>query len=201
MKCCCVAIAFLVAFPAMAASVEWGAFALCETGSETLAIGYVGKEVYATSSIQIRTTPKGDRLGIEETGTYLAAFTAWAVASAGEIVNAGLLSDTSRLFFRNDGIQASRPFDVNYASDSFYLAFETLVWDNEEMSGTPQTVYGWVGVDVTAGQLSIVDSAMGLHGQSMTVGGGSVPEPASELLTMLGLAALVLRRSRTAPDA
>lgn len=181
--------------PLMAATIDWGAFAIAETGPDMITIGYVGHAVYANSSVQIQTTTSHDgMLTISEKDTYLASFTAWAVAFAGEIVNAAMLSDVSRLFYRNDGIQANNPFDVNYESDTFYFAFETLVWQDEDMSGVPQTEYGWVNISVAAGELSVVDSAMGLNGSPMIVGGGAIPEPTSGVLLVLGFAALALTR-------
>lgn len=187
----------LFALTTMAASVEWGAFQLTGNSPGSIVLGYGGSAVYANTSVSMVTERKGAALTIAESDTYLAAFTAWAVAFEGEIVNAGMLRDVDRLFYRWDSIQANNPFDVNYAADSFYMAFETLVWDDEDFVGKSHVEYGWVHLDVTNGKLSIIDSAMGLEGQSMIVGGGAViPEPTSALLSILGAALMALKRRK-----
>ena len=179
----------------MGASVEWGAFQLFGNSPGSIILGYDGSEVYANTSVSMMTTKNGNALNIAEEGTYLAAFTAWTVAIAGEIVNADMLRDVDRLFYRCDGIQANNPFDVDYVSDSFYFAFETLVWDNPELSGSRQVEYGWVQIEVTNGALAVIDSAMGLEGQSMIVGAGAIPEPSSGTMLVWGIVLLSLRRS------
>lgn len=191
------AVLLLSISPVFAGSVEWGCFAVAQTGENTVGIGYTGNQVYANTSVHIQTTRSGAKLNIAEYNTFLASFSSWAVASAGEIIDGGLLRDTSRLFYRNDGTITSNPFDVNYGSDSFYFVFETLVWNNEEMSGTPQTEYGWVKINVAKGILSVADSAMGYGGLPMIAGGGTIPEPSTGLMLLTGLAALALKRKRT----
>lgn len=188
--------AALLAMTTMAASVEWGAFQLVGNSPGAVVLGYGGGAVYANTSVGMATTKSGSSLTIAESGTYLASFSAWTVAVAGEVVNADMLQDIDRLFYRCDGIQASNPFDVNYAEDTFYMAFETLVWDNEEFYGPGKVEYGWVHLAVANGKLSVVDSAMGLEGQSMIVGSGAVPEPSSGLILLLGMTVLALRRPR-----
>lgn len=189
--------AVLYAMTALSSSVEWGAFQLVGNSPGSIALGYVGSAVYANTSVNMMATKTGNTLTIAENDTYLAAFSAWTVAVAGEIVNSAMLQDIDRLFYRCDGIQANNPFEVNYASDSFYMAFETLVWDDEDFVGKSHVEYGWVHLDVTNGKLSIIDSAMGLEGQSMIVGGGAViPEPTSALLSILGVALMALKRRK-----
>ena len=193
-----VVVLFVVLFTmtTMAATVEWGAFHLIGNSPGAIVLGYGGTAVCANTSVGMMTAKSGNALKIVESDTYLASFSAWTVAIAGEIVNADMLRDVGRLFYRCDDIQANNPFDVNYMADSFYFAFETLVWDNQDFCGQGQVEYGWVQLEVTNGALAVVDSAMGLTGLAMIVGGGAIPEPTSALLLAVGCAFLSLRRKR-----
>lgn len=180
-----------------AASVVWDIFAVYDTPSG-LVVGHDGSLSYANTSIALKTTQTGDRLEIVESGkTYLAAFTIWAVACVGDLISPGLFDDKDRLFYRNDGMFARNSITTDYREDSFYLAFETQVWDEPDLSGPSRTDYGWVLIGVTDGRLRVIGSAVGMDGQSMHAGGGSaIPEPSCALLLLLGFGGFGLCRKR-----
>ena len=80
----------------------------------------------------------------------------------------------------------------------FFLGFgvEGSTTDTDSPEGFSQIwLYGWLEVAVDGTELSVVNSAIGLNGQSMTV--GLIPEPTTTMLLLLGLASLALRRRLT----
>ena len=75
-----------------------------------------------------------------------------------------------------------------------FIAYETVAYKDIH---TQYNVYGWVefGYDDSNGLIA-VSGALDLDGGPMIVGGGSIPEPSSGLLLLLGAAGLALRRRR-----
>lgn len=116
----------------------------------------------------------------------------WIVAYYGELLNADA-------FVAADCIPLSNWYDETasngrFVSDKndFYLAFMTIgtnVKDDIER-------YGWFHVALNDElEMSILDSGIGLYGESVYVGGGAVPEPNSGILYLFGFLTLMVRRS------
>ena len=90
------------------------------------------------------------------------------------------------------------PVSGNGNSDVF-LAF--ILYDNSRLDGyEADPIYGWMKFN-TSDNLILTESAIGLDGCPIIVGGGAwtggaIPEPSSAVLMLVGLAWLALRRRR-----
>lgn len=97
----------------------------------------------------------------------------------------------------SENYRYSGDYDIvvsSYGTQTFYLGFGV----EGRCDGADTWLYGWLEVSVNGNELSVVNSAIGLNGQSMTV--GVIPEPSAAMLLILGLAPMALRR-RFAPCA
>jgi len=86
-----------------------------------------------------------------------------------------------------DGLAIANPSD-------FYLGFMTP--ESETADGIPR--YGWYHLSIAddLNDITLLDSGVGLYGESVYVGIGVTPEPSSAVLILLGCAGLLLRRRR-----
>ena len=129
----------------------------------------------------------------------------WIVATLGDIVMESTVRHLSNgNYFARYGQDedASGDFTPNTLAvegrESVYLAF-AAAGIGETPSDPSPYFYGWVGLEVENGSVSLLGSAIDLDGGPMIVGGGSaIPEPTAALLLLAGGALLALRR-REAP--
>lgn len=117
----------------------------------------------------------------------------WVLTHAGDLLNSESINMLQRIELCDwnkseptDGIIVDSPED-------FYLGFMSTgdnAWDGIDR-------YGWfhVGIDQNL-DMFIIDSGVGLYGESIYVGIGPIPEPTSGLLFLLGVAGLALRRKQ-----
>lgn len=130
---------------------------------------------------------------------------AWLEAYVGDLV------DASTIFGRHDYWfyeMANAQPEYGYGEPkiiefdkSYYLMFAIEDMDDawayrlKETTEPPQLYYGWAEYAVSEdGTFKILNSAIDFDGGPMIVGFGAVPEPASGLLIILGIASLTLRR-------
>ena len=176
--------------------VEWNSFILVDTGYPT--IGYAGISAYTDTSLSLSTTKAGNQLTIRESGfTSLISFATWSLAFEDEFIDESFFNDTTRIFYNGDGHGTHNPISANYNADSFYLAFKTIVWEDEMFIAPKGTDFGWVQLGVKNGEIEILSSAMNLSGAPILTGAGAIPEPTSGLLLLLGVAGLALRRRKS----
>lgn len=136
-------IALSISIFSFGSEVEWNSFILVHTGFPT--IGYAGTSAYTDTSLSFSTTKTGDQLTIRESGfTSLTSFATWALAFEGEGIDESFFNDTTRIFYNGDGYGTHNPISANYNVDSFYLAFKTIVWEDEMLITPIGTDYGWV---------------------------------------------------------
>jgi len=74
----------------------------------------------------------------------------------------------------------------------FYLGFMTP--ESKTADGVPR--YGWYHLSIAddLSDITLLDSGVGLYGESVCVGIGAIPEPSCALLLLLGVAGLALKR-------
>ena len=160
---------------------------------------------YVNGSFSV--SESGSTTIIEGVGHVLSGSDVFVKMDVGEIVSAVTTFYNDQVFYRygyrpgededystNFREIADYAIEVPNNGEHFYLGFGT--------DGCTETeavwLYGWLEIAVNGTELSIVNSAIGLNGQSMTV--GLIPEPTTTMLLLLGLASLALRR-RLAPSA
>lgn len=194
MRCFVLIVSFFCCGALFGATVEWNAYILDSVmGYPT--VGYAGTQTYADSSISFSIGISGREMTIGESGwTSLNSFTTWALAYSGEVISDSLVNDSSRIFFNGDGFGVYNSIVVDAVDDVFYLAFKAQTFKNPDLYDKGVAAFGWVEIGVCYGELYVRSSAIALDGSQMIVGGGAVPEPASGLLVLLGVAALALRR-------
>ena len=117
----------------------------------------------------------------------------WAIAGYGDLVSSASISalttvDVLDWYFYDfgDGTLVQGPGD-------FYLVFMTV--GDHALDGVSRI--GWYHVSVGEySQMTLLDSGIGINGESILVGIGPIPEPTSGMLLLLGAAALALRRRK-----
>ena len=137
---------------------------------------------------------------------------AWLDADMGDEVSASTIFNQGQ-YFENDlwgNVNPSEGYgetsvavsvgEVNYfkiAIQDQAMAYEyfNIFYNGGTPDFIPNTYYGWVEYVVdNQGNLSILNSAIGLDGQSMVV--GLIPEPSATALLLLGLAILAAKRRK-----
>ena len=117
----------------------------------------------------------------------------WIAAYYGELLSAETFSTSEAIPLCNWYESTTDNGQFISDADDFYLAFMSTGSNSED--GIDR--YGWFHVALNdALEMSILESGIGLYGESIYV--GAVPEPTSGLLLLLGIAGLVLRRKATA---
>ena len=169
--------------PAVGATVIWDAFE--QSGNCFYYYGGPTPEINFTVEVHpsvIFATAEGP-VNIANPRAY------WVEANAGDVVdNNFLFSDVGRLVFDvfyTDRSEIVEGYTVAAMKDTtFYLA---LIVDDA-------VYYGWLAIDVDSdGALHLAHSALSTEPGIVV---GAIPEPSSELLVLLGLAGLALRRKR-----
>ena len=179
-----------------ASSVEWNCFTSVNiSGYQT--VGYVGNSAYTDTSISLLISASGGKAFVSESGyTSLVSFSSWTVAYAGEIIAASMFEDESRRYLYRTDASSGDVIELNASHDSLYLAIETQTWKDEYFYVKDKIAYAWVELEISEGEISVVDSAFNFDGGAMYVGGGAVPEPMGGMLLLLGFATMMLKRKK-----
>ena len=137
---------------------------------------------------------------------------AWLFANPGDIVDASTTSNQGNgHYFYNDLLGNTDPipdsrgtpaelaigevgyFKLAVMDEEQFSRYVGIIYDGGQPDFTPTVYYGWASFTVDSqGNLTFLESAIGLDGQSMVV--GAIPEPSAVALLLLGLATLALRR-------
>ncbi|MBP5542817.1 MAG: PEP-CTERM sorting domain-containing protein [Kiritimatiellae bacterium] len=176
------------------------------TNPETFETGYEGPEYYLQGYFSVSIS--GDTTTIKGVGHALSGSDVFVKMEMGEVISAlttfysdevfyryGYLPEEEQNYEENFREIADYSIDIpSYSGEHFFLGFGTASYT---VDGQP-CLYGWLEIAVNGTELSIVNSAIGLNGQSMTV--GLIPEPTTTMLLLLGLAPLALRRRLATSD-
>ena len=121
----------------------------------------------------------------------------WIVATLGDVAMESTTRHLSEYFMHcysdneSPSISAT-PLSVD-GNKSVYLMFASAGF-GETPEVAPPYYYGWAELYVGNGTVTLVRSAIDLDGDSIVVGAGTIPEPSSTLLLLVGGALLALRR-------
>ena len=197
---------------AIAGSVLWNAFAVVDDGAGGKLIELNGNgfdvsfyvSAYQSGGLWLTATANDARQGTAAPiSTYISG--AWMSAMAGDMVNSSMLLDNSECLFNelhgetfslnqtDVSIVAGQSHYLKFALQNFNEAYAYLIGSAD---GIPSLYYGWMEFAYEDSEFQILQSAIGLTGQSMVV--GSTPEPTGSILVLCGLAVLGLRRKETA---
>ena len=119
----------------------------------------------------------------------------------GEYVINELIGYSDDKSYTERGSSSSAIGEVAYLILAIQDGAQSWEWIDLYRSGvqpdfTPTVYYGWASYTIDSqGNLIFINSAIGLNGQSMTV--GLIPEPSAMALLLFGLLPLALRRPRT----
>lgn len=118
----------------------------------------------------------------------------WFIAYIGELISAETIGDFIKVPLGEwDDVRHIMGWELGDPSD-FYLGFQT----NKDYVYDDILRYGWFHLSIDdAMNVSLLDSGVGLYGESVLVGIGPIPEPAAGTLFILGAITLLLRRRRT----
>lgn len=181
-----------------ASSVAWSAYSLWDNGSGNPRYGYIDylQISAACSFIDIKVTTSSGSATINATGGYAETCCAWALSCAGDILDESYFNALDSFFYKRN-IQNDSTIHKDYGIDiskghDIYLA--VMVTDYRHPDSDYN--YGWVQIGMNEdGRIYAIDSALGLNGQAIIVGGGSAtPEPNSVLLLIIGIGVLSLIR-------
>ncbi len=213
---CC----FLISFQAIASSVIWNCFTLSPADTNGYRLSYYRTwgttypnygEFFAETYLTTSTTGSRITLSAHPDQTVLEFSGNWVVAAQGDVVDATTTRNLASYFHHayidepsiNSNTARSDYDIIERSNTQFYLMFavEDIAYRVGSIFGESkerEVFYGWVELEVdSAGNLSLLASAIDLAGGPMIVGGGSaIPEPASGLLLLVGGALLALRRRR-----
>lgn len=145
----------------------------------------------------------GDKTVIKGIGHALSGACVFVKMEIGEVVSALTTLYSDEVFYQYGYVPGMEEipenhrdggdYDIevsNYGTQVFHLGF----WVEGGTRTEIIPLYGWLEVAVNGTELSIVNSAIGLNGQSMVV--GVIPEPSCTFLMLTGIAVLALRRQR-----
>ena len=115
----------------------------------------------------------------------------WVLAFYGDLLSHETIEQMARVeltdwndYSKSGGVLVPNPSD-------FYLGFMST--GDNAYDGIDR--FGWYHVSVDDNlEMTLLDSGIGLYGESVVVGVGPTPEPSSAMLLLFGLAALGLRR-------
>lgn len=204
--CCLLLLIVLQLTCTNAASVQWD-WAHCERfvgNSWVLGASNDGDAVVYDSSLMIRAAIMGGGGSLSSSQFGDMGTATWILSAFGDVVSAEAFNDASNVFYSQQFGKGSvqRSVGVN-VEEAIYLSVkvEGYDWDRyfaeDEYVLTGDVRYGWVALCADqAGNLSMLSSAIDLDGDGIIVGGGSIPEPSSGVLMLLGLASLGLKRKR-----
>ena len=209
MKKLLLALAALVCCPAFGATATWTGISagvgtrysvdplITDTPLNGVARADDGVGATVQGLIFTRTDASGTHIkAYDYSETAAPVNTRWLLAVYGDVVDALTLSSFKNvelcgyLDYETGGDAIADPSD-------FYLLFVAENWnDYVNKVENPHMWYGWVNLGVNAdGALDVLGSDIAIYGDAMIVGGlGPIPEPASGLLLLLGVAGLALRR-------
>ena len=143
--------------------------------------GYLANETLYLKEWDRRTTPVGD-----DNVTFV-------LAQYGDLLSSDTIDAAAKIpLCVWDSYEHEGGMAVDDPSD-FYLGFMTP--ESRTSDGIPR--YGWYHLSIAddLSGITLLDSGVGLYGESVYVGIGAVPEPSCAVLLLLGCAGLLLRRS------
>lgn len=184
-----------------AASVKWNAFDVCYQGGEGNIRGYgIDKKVAEADCavIFLDSVLTGSGIRVSSCPAFPETCCAWILVTLGTVIDEDYFKRQDSYFFRYGlygDVNEHHDYELEFnAGENVYLAVMTTFYDTPSEGFN----YGWLELGLTAdGTLYAVNSALGLDGQSMVVGGDSaIPEPSCVLLLLLGLGVFGLCRKR-----
>lgn len=115
----------------------------------------------------------------------------WVLANYGELLSLDTIEDAMHIdLCRWDDETASGGTLVGNPND-FYLGFMV----SSDAPDDDSCWFGWYHVSLDENlEMALLDAGIGLYGESVRVGIGSIPEPTGAILLLVGVAFLNLRR-------
>lgn len=187
--------------------VAWNAVSSYDVGINKLQAFCVNSNsdwLNITGYVVVDIAVEGNVASLKDPGFYLPADSPgkWIPSQEGDVVSAATMRDQPSYFYGDN----PEHYEAIVETDASYFfrfelenpADEAWHYERLEINGRKNCpyykyFYGWVEYSVdSSGSLTILNSAIGLNGQSMTV--GLIPEPSAMALLVLGLAPLMLRR-------
>ena len=196
----------LYSIPGVGSSVLWDAFTLVHDNvdGDSIELNSNGFDVsfyiagYGSRIVaEANTSRQGTAAPIS---TYVSG--AWLMALAGDVVDYSTMLNQSEYFFNElHGTSfpyVQTPVDVAEGGSQYFKFVlqdfdEAYAYLTGEAQSIPSLYYGWMEYSYDQNGFKILRSAIGLDGQVVLV--GSIPEPTSGLLILVGIAALALKRT------
>jgi len=191
-----------------AGTVLWNAFTAVNDGigGQTVELHSYGFDVsfhvtaYDMKGFYLTARANDSRQGtLAPISTFISG--AWMSAYIGDLSGPETLLDKGEYFFNElHGVSSSsQKTDIAITEgDSQYLKFvlqdfdEAYAYLTGQASEIQSLYFGWMEYKYDDGAFRILNSVIGLEGQSLTV--GAIPEPSSAVLLLLGCVGLLLRR-------
>lgn len=161
--------------------------------------GYYSISVSPTADVEVEIPKYGNKRTISASSDQMLAYPCNLVQlNEGDIVSAATTKNQDEYFLEYlttaDGSAYPGYSITGNVGDDFYLGFvyEAGFRNSVDEPFWYRDVYGWLHMQFTTDGVTMLNSAINLDGDPITV--GVVPEPSSALLALAGAALLIKRR-------